>query len=170
MKQTIELLILVLSVGIMASCMDNGIDEPPRTEADELAELKVYLDTLENRGLDIDTTAFGVYYVVDTEGTGPFPVNGDTCIVKYDGFFMSGYLFDSSSINNPTDSTYQFNLNVPPMIEGWDDGMKVINEGALVFLIIPSEFAYGSAGRYPAIGPYETLIFRIEMIDIKQAY
>lgn len=162
----------LFAIGIivgMASCLENDIEEQPaRTLNDELTELSVYLDTLTNRGLDIDTTAMGVYYVMDSEGEGAFPQAGDTCDVKYRGFFMNGTTFDASHYHNP-DSIFSFVLEETQMIEGWDDGMQVLNEGAKAYLIIPSEFAYGSSGTY-GIQPYETLIFEVDMVDIKQAY
>ena len=161
-----QLALGVLLLAGVVSCIDNDIpNEPPRTKADEMADLKVYLDTLEGRGLDIDTTDLGVYYVVDKEGNGTFPQSGDTCIVNYSGFFMNGMMFDASHLHN-SDSTFQFVLNTTPMIKGWEDGMKVVAEESRTYLIIPSEHAYGSTG-YGGIGPYETLIFDIKMKDIK---
>ena len=170
MKTSLRLLILVLGVAFLASCLDDGVDEPSRTEADELAEISIYLDTLENRGLDVDTTELGVYYVIDSLADGPFPQSGDTCIVKYNLFTMSGYLIDSSlgNSNNP-EGTFQFTLDVTNMVEGWNDGIKHINEGSKAYLIVPSSYGYG-ANQYYSIGPYQTLIFSIEMVEIKQAY
>lgn len=169
MKLLTKFMILAVAVVAMASCLNTeDVATVPRTEADELADLSAYIDTLQNRGLDVDTTAMGVYYVVDSVGNGPYPEIGDTCVVKYDGFLLSGMLFDSSSGHN-SEGTYEFVLDESGYIAGWTDGMKVINEGALVYLIIPSEFAYGALGS-SVIGPYQTLIFAIEMVDIKQAY
>jgi len=169
MKLVTKFMIMAIAIVALASCLNTeDVEEVTRTEAQELAELDVYLDTLQNRGLNIDTTTLGVYYVVDSVGNGPYPVIGDTCVVKYDGFLLNGFLFDSSTSHN-TEGTYEFIMDETAFIQGWTDGMKVINEGALVYLIIPSEFAYGAMGSYP-IGPYETLIFAVEMVDIKQAY
>ncbi len=169
MKLLTKFMVLAIAIVAMASCLNTeDVEEVTRTEAQERAELSIYLDTLQNRGLDIDTTALGVYYVVDSLGNGPYPVIGDTCVVKYDGFLINGVLFDSST-NHNGEGTYEFVLDENTFIRGWTDGMKVINEGSLVYLIIPSEFAYGASGSYP-IGPYQTLIFAIEMVDIKQAY
>jgi len=169
MKLLTKLMIFAVAIVTMASCLSTeDMEEVTRTEAQELAELEVYLDTLQNRGLDIDTTALGVYYVVDSAGFGPYPAIGDTCVVKYDGFLMNGMLFDSSSSHN-TEGTFEFVMDDSAFIRGWTDGMRVINEGALVYLFIPSEYGYGATGSY-TIGPYQTLIFIIEMVDIKQAY
>ncbi len=170
MKTSIKFLILALSVAFVSSCIEDPDDDtPPRTEAQELSQLAVYIDTLNNRGLDVDTTELGVYYIIDSLADGVYPVPGDTCIVKYEGYTLDGYMFDASA-RHSTDGTYEFILENPPMIEGWDDGMRVINEGSSAHLIIPSSLAYGSIGAYPAIAPYQTLIFYIEMLEIKQAY
>lgn len=157
-------LVLVVCLGLfVVSCFDDNDIEPyiPPTEAEELALLSEYIDTLTNRGLDIDTTDLGVYYIIDSVGEGVFPVEGDTCVVKYTGFFINSSVFDSSG-----DNTFSVELGKNSVIEGWEDGLKVLNKGAEGYLIIPSEFAYGSTG-YSSIPPYTSLIFRIEMVDIK---
>jgi FKBP-type peptidyl-prolyl cis-trans isomerase FkpA len=170
MKLVTKFLMMAFAGILMVSCLENQTDDIiERTEAMELEELSVYLDTLTQRGIDLDTTELGVYYVLDSVGNGPYAVPGDTCIVKYNGFLMSGYMFDSS-VWHSADSTFQVILNETPVIEGWTDGLQVIGEGTSGHLIIPSSLAYGGSTAYYPIGPYETLIFAIEMVEIKQAY
>ncbi|WP_340112322.1 FKBP-type peptidyl-prolyl cis-trans isomerase [Maribellus mangrovi] len=169
MKLVTRLLMMAFAGVLVVSCLEDRTDDMiERTAAMEQEELAIYLDTLAQRGFDVDTTELGVYYVVDSLGDGPFPVSGDTCTVKYTGFLLGGYIFDASMYHS-ADSTYQFVLNETPMIEGWNDGVQTINKGTTSYLIIPSDLAYGSAGYYP-IRPYETLIFKVEMVEIKQAY
>ena len=171
LKTIFKLIIALVSVVALASCLETVDHSVPKTHTYELSLLNEYIDSLHHRGLDVDTTALGVYYVVDSEGNGPYPVTGDTCVIKYKGFLLDGgYYFDDSSLYNKTDSTFQFVLGVGDYIPGWTDGMKVINEGSLVYLIIPSNLAYGGEGNNYNIGPYETLIFQVDMVDIKQAY
>jgi FKBP-type peptidyl-prolyl cis-trans isomerase len=147
------------------SCLKiEDTDEPSRGE--EQFNLKKYLDNIISNGNDLDTTELGVYYVTMKEGTGAYPKIGDTLTVGYAGYFINGSLFDASYFHNKTDSTYTFILGNPPLIKGWDDGMKVINKNARVQLIIPSDFAYGSAGN-GFIQPFQTLVFVIIMKDIK---
>jgi FKBP-type peptidyl-prolyl cis-trans isomerase FkpA len=150
---------------VVASCITDEIDDyvPPTLE-DELSTLNEYIDTLEARGLNVQETEMGVYYVLDSIGVGEYPVDGDTCTVKYTGFFLSGEIFDSSE-----DNTFEVKLGEQSVITGWEDGLKVFKKNAQGYLIIPSEFAYGSNG-YGSIPPYTTLIFNIEMVDIKQGY
>lgn len=164
MKTSIKFLILALSVAFISSCIEDGDDTPPRTEAQELSELSTYIDTLDNRGIDVDTTAMGVYYIIDSLGSGVYPQEGDTCVVNYYLYDIQGYLYDYSENGN-----FEFILGETPMVMGWDDGIRQINEGTTAYLIIPSEYGYGATGYY-SIGPYQTLIFNVEMVEIKQAY
>ncbi len=170
-KTFIKLFSVIISVLAVVSCIQPIDPAIERTEALEMELLNEYIDSLHNRGLDVDTTALGVYYVIDNQGEGPYPAEGDTCVLKYQGFLLSNnVIFDASANYNPTDSTYSYLMGDNQVIPGWKDGMRVINEGARAYLIIPSNLAYGSTGNYYNIGPYETLIFKIDMVDIKQAY
>ena len=155
----------ILLVVIFTSCLERSDSEEATREEEQLT-LKKYIDNIISKGNDVDTTDLGIYYVTMDEGTGAFPKTGDTLTVGYAGYFPNGYLFDASMWHNQEDSTYTFVLGNPPMIEGWDDGMKVINKNARVQLIIPSDFAYGSSGG-GVIPPYQTLVFVIIMKDIK---
>ena len=162
----VKKLLLVAVIGVfVASCMNEGEEYVPPTKAEEMSLLNEYLDTLTNRGLDIDTTALGVYYVIDSVGNGTFPAYGDTCVVKYVGSFISGTIFDASAYHNEA-GTFTFELGVDGMIDGWTDGVQLIDEGGKAYLIVPSEFGYGSNG-YSSIPPNTTLVFSIEMVEIK---
>ena len=154
----------VLTV-LFTSCLEgNDYSEPTREE--EQLTLNKYLNNIISNKHDVDTTALGVYYVTLKEGTGAFPKTGDTLTVGYAGYFSDGYLFDASSWHNQKDSTFTFVLGNPPLIKGWDDGMKVINKNATVQLIVPSDLAYGSTGA-GVIPPYKTLVFVVIMKSIK---
>ncbi|KAF0237104.1 MAG: FKBP-type peptidylprolyl [Prolixibacteraceae bacterium] len=155
----------IVLTGTFYSCLKIDETSVP-TRGEEQINLKKYLDDIISRKNDVDTTELGIYYVTMKEGTGAYPKTGDTLTVGYAGYFIDGRLFDTSYWHNQTDSTYTFVLGNPPMIKGWDDGMKVINKNARVQLIIPSDFAYGSAGS-GFIQPYQTLVFVIIMKDIK---
>lgn len=164
--QLVKRFLWIVAIAVVAaSCMnDDGTGYVPPTLEDELSILNEYIDTLESRGYNVDTTDMGVYYVIDSIGEGEFPVDGDTCTVKYTGFFTDGQIFDSSG-NNTIDVV----LGEQTVIPGWEDGLKVFRKNSEGHLIIPSELAYGSNG-YASVPPYTTLIFKIEMVDIGQAY
>lgn len=155
----------VFSTLFMSSCLDTDDDREVNTAAIEKEKLKTYLDSLVAQGHDIDTTGMGIYYVRIEDGVGDFAQPGDTLTVGYAGYFIGGTMFDSSEINSE-DGKMEFVLENPPFITGWDDVMKVMNEGAKIQAMVPSEFAYGSEG-YGIIPPYETLVFVIELFDIK---
>jgi FKBP-type peptidyl-prolyl cis-trans isomerase len=165
MKRAVLILIGAIFIGFITSCLKIDDTKVPTREEEQI-QLKNYINQIINEGNDVDTTALGVYYVTFDEGTGDYPENGDTLKVGYAGYFSNGVLFDTSAWNNSTDSSYTFVLGEQNMIEGWDDGMKVMNKGARVQLIIPSDLAYGSTGR-GSIPPYQTLIFVVIMKEIK---
>ena len=154
------LLVSIIAVAVFA-CNDDDYNYDPPTKAEETALLHEYLDTLSNRGYQVDSTDLGVYYIIDSVGNGTYPVVGDTCLVKYTGYFVAGGAFDSSG-----DDTWEFVLGTEGLIEGWNDGMQVIDEGGEALLIIPSELGYGDSG-YGIIPPNTSLVFAIEMVEIK---
>jgi len=166
MKTTvIGFLLGIFLTGIFSSCLKLDDTTAPSRE-EELINLNKYLGNLISNKNDVDTTKMGVYYITIEKGTGAFPKSGDTLTVGYAGYFLDGYLFDASAWHNKTDSTFTFVLGNPPLIKGWDDGMKVINKNAKVQLIMPSDFAYGSSGG-GVIPPYQSLVFVIKMKEIK---
>lgn len=161
----IYFLLGILVAGFLTSCLEGkDYDEP--TWDEEQVNLKKYLNNLVAKGTDIDTTGLGVYYVTIDEGTGAYAKTGDTLTVGYAGYFIDGYIFDASAWHNQVDSTFTFVLGNPPLIKGWDDGMKIINKNARAQLIIPSDLAYGSSGQ-GVIPPFQTLVFVVIMKDIK---
>ncbi len=165
MKKFAAILVLgILLVGTITSCLKTNETEEYTREEEQL-NLKSYIDNLITKGYDVDTTDLGIYYITIDEGTGDYAKTGDTLTVGYAGYFTDGYLFDSS-IWHSEDSTFTFILGNPPLIQGWDDGMKVINKNGKVELIVASDFAYGSLGS-GVINPFQSLVFVVSMKDIK---
>jgi peptidylprolyl isomerase len=99
------------------------------------------------------------------EGTGAEAKSGDEVTVQYVGVnFEGGEEFDSSwSRNEP----FSFTLGAGEVIPGWDQGVEGMKVGGRRELIIPPELAYGEAGAPPAIGPNETLVFVIDLLEVK---
>ena len=159
-------LIVGVTIGLLSSCLGSNTiyEEEPSAEKEE-RDLQAYLQILIDSEYDIDTTALGVFYVTMEQGEGDFPKMGDTLEVGYSGYLIDGRLFDSSNLYYE-DGTWEFILGEQDMIPGWDDGMQVIQKGSLVQLVIPSELAYGATGN-GSIDPYQTLIFVVEMKNIK---
>ncbi len=109
------------------------------------------------------TTASGLQYKVEKEGTGNSPKDGDIVKVHYTGTFISGEKFDSSR-----DKGEPIEFPVNGVIPGWTEALKIMKPGALYHLAIPSDLAYGPGGK-GQIAPNSTLLFDVELLDVKPA-
>lgn len=98
------------------------------------------------------------------EGEGAEAKSGDKVTVQYVGVnFKDGQEFDSSwSRSEP----FSFTLGAGEVIPGWDQGVEGMKVGGQRQLVIPPELAYGEAGAPPAIGPNETLVFVIDLLEV----
>jgi peptidylprolyl isomerase len=98
-------------------------------------------------------------------GKGPAAKPGDTLIVHYAGVtFSTGEEFDASWNSG---QPFVFPLGGGRVIEGWDRGFVGMRKGGRRILTIPPEQAYGTQGRPPAIGPNETLVFVVDLLEIR---
>lgn len=97
------------------------------------------------------------------EGKGPSAKSGQTIKVHYTGTLENGKKFDSSVDRG---QPLEFILGAGSVIKGWDQGLLGMKVGGKRKLIIPSDLAYGAAGR-PGIPPNSTLIFEIELLAVK---
>ena len=109
--------------------------------------------------------------ITDTKvGTGFTPKPGQICIVHYTGWLYEngakGKKFDSSVDRK---KPFSFVLGEHKVIEGWERGVNTMKVGGKRTLIIPPSLAYGSAGGGSAIPPNATLIFEVELLDVKAA-
>ena len=167
--KNIAFLIAIAFTVSLTSCVDKVEEREVRTPEMEEAELQQFLDQIVENELDLDSTDLGVYYLVDTMGTGPLVQSGDTCFLNYTGYFLNGQIFDASS-NNPQnfDGIWEFIYLDPTerSIPGFEDGLALMNKGTVLDLIIPSALAYGATGSY-SIPPYTTIMFSLELVDLK---
>ncbi len=105
----------------------------------------------------------GLVYEVVQEGTGPFPKATDIVKVHYTGTLVNGTQFDSSRERG---EPAEFALN--EVIPGWTEGIQKVNKGGKIKLYIPPHLAYGDDPK-PGIPPSSTLVFDVEVLDIKAA-
>lgn len=111
---------------------------------------------------EVTVTASGLQYEVIEAADGPMPTVEDTVTVHYSGSLTNGKVFDSSyQRGEPT----QFPLR--GVIPGWTEGLQLMNVGSKVRFVIPSELAYGDRGAGQNIGPGETLVFDVELLEIQ---
>ena len=111
----------------------------------------------------VKTTDSGLQYEVVSEGTGPMPKDNDTVKVHYTGTLITGEKFDSS-----VDRGEPAEFPVKGVIPGWTEALKLMKQGSKYKLAIPAKLAYGPQGR-PGIPPNSTLLFDVELIDVKPA-
>jgi peptidylprolyl isomerase len=98
------------------------------------------------------------------EGDGDEAQQGDLLEVEYVGvLYENGREFDSSW---ERDEPFAFQLGAGMVIPGWDEGLEGMREGGRRRLTIPPDLAYGEAGAPPDIGPGETLVFVIDLVDL----
>jgi FKBP-type peptidyl-prolyl cis-trans isomerase len=116
----------------------------------------------ENRNNEgVQVTDSGLQYKVMEEGSGESPTASDEVKVHYRGTLLDGTEFDSSYDGDPV----QFPLN--QVIPGWTEGVQLMQEGAKYKFWIPGELGYGSNPRPGGpIGPNETLIFEVELLEV----
>ncbi len=110
----------------------------------------------------VKTTASGLQYKVEKEGTGPQPKATDMVTVNYRGTLIDGTEFDSS-YKRGQPATFPVN----GVIKGWTEALQLMKQGAKYQLFIPSTLAYGERAMGPDIGPNSTLIFEVELMDVK---
>ena len=100
-----------------------------------------------------------------TEGDGPEATAGSTVSVHYVGVSHStGEEFDASYNRG---APLQFRLGVGQVISGWDTGVQGMKVGGRRQLVIPPHLAYGDRGAGSAIAPGETLIFVVDLVDVR---
>jgi FKBP-type peptidyl-prolyl cis-trans isomerase len=110
----------------------------------------------------VQETESGLQYIVLTEGTGAKPSDESEVVVHYKGTLIDGTVFDSS-YDRGEPATFPVNAVIP----GWTEALKLMKEGAKYQLFIPSELAYGPQQAGNLIEPNSTLIFEVELIEVK---
>ena len=133
------------SPGSTASPPAGAPETPPEIEGEEI------------------TTDSGLKYIDVVEGTGASPTLGQTVVVNYTGWLES----DSSKFDSSLDRGSPSEFVLGEVIEGWNEGLSTMKEGGKRRLIIPPELAYGEGGAGTTIPPNSTLIFDVELLEVR---
>ncbi len=110
---------------------------------------------------EVMTTDSGLEYQMLREGDGASPTMNDEVVVHYRGTLTDGSQFDSSY-----DRGEPATFPVDGVIAGFGEALQLMSAGGQIRVTIPSELAYGEDGAGDVIGPNETLIFEIELIEV----
>lgn len=116
-----------------------------------------------------EKTPSGLMYIETEAGEGELPTRGKKVEVHYTGYLAGegmqrGKKFDSSVDRG---QPFTFTIGVGQVIKGWDEGVAKMKKGTKSTLIIPPELGYGTRGAGRVIPPNSTLIFDVELLDIK---
>jgi FKBP-type peptidyl-prolyl cis-trans isomerase len=144
---------------------------------DELMQKKqaLYLGKMKNKNLATTSDFFnklkenkaivelpsGLRYEILKAGEGAFPKANDSVQVHYTGKLLDGTVFDSS-VQRGKPADFQLDQVIP----GWTEGIQKVNKGGKIKLYVPPQLAYGDEGNQ-GIPPSSTLIFEVELLDIK---
>ena len=113
-------------------------------------------------------TPSGLEYEDTKVGTGNSPSRGKTCVMHYTGWLWvngaKGSKFDSSVDRG---QPFEFPLGMGRVIKGWDEGVASMKVGGKRTLRIPPELGYGARGAGGVIPPNATLLFDVELLDVK---
>lgn len=112
----------------------------------------------------VKTTASGLQYEVLQEGDGKTkPKASDVVQVKYTGKLLDGTVFDSTDKNGGA----PMDINLGSVIKGWTEGIQLMSKGSKYRFYIPSDLAYGDRGAGAAIPAGSTIIFEVELVNVK---
>jgi len=129
--------------------------------AEDKKDMEVELDKI---AAGFKKTESGLRYQIIQKGSGKKAEKGKQISVHYKGQLTNGTVFDSSyQRKEPID----FTVGIGQVIKGWDEGLQLMQVGDKARLVIPSQLAYGSQGAGGVIPPDATLIFDIELMDVK---
>ncbi|WP_264551805.1 peptidylprolyl isomerase [Flavobacterium sp. N2038] len=119
---------------------------------------------MEQLAAGFDKTESGLRYKMIQKGDGKRAEAGKTVSVHYEGSLENGKVFDSSY---PRKKPIEFRLGQGQVIEGWDEGIALLQVGDKARFVIPSDLGYGPSGAGGVIPPNATLIFDVELMDVK---
>ena len=154
MKTYLIILVSLLSATFYIACDRQNTFEVILSDGE-----KYWLENKDKEG--VITTESGLQYEVLKEGSGPQPTLEDSVTVHYFGKRVDGYQFDSSY-----DRGEPVSFPLARVIDGWQEGLQLMSVGSKYRFVIPPDLAYGAYGAGTSIGPFEYLIFEVELLEI----
>lgn len=145
---------IILFLGLVALATTSCNKEKKQAKKDK----KTIEKYLSDKGIKAESTSTGLYFVIESQGTGDYPTINSTVKVAYTGYLTNGQIFDQSDVAG-------ISFPLTSVIEGWQQGIPLFKEGGKGKLFIPSALGYGNrkVGDIPA---NSVLIFDIHLIDV----
>ncbi|MDR2578972.1 MAG: peptidylprolyl isomerase [Chitinispirillales bacterium] len=131
---------------------------------EEMEFIESQRNIIRERYADAKTTESGIYYMVETAGSGEKPTQGQTVLVHYTGTLLDGRKFDSSRDRN---DPLELRVATGMVIPGWDETLLDMQVGERRTVVLPPELAYGKRGAGGVIPPNSFLVFDMELLEIK---
>jgi len=120
-------------------------------------------DYIAENNMPMQVTASGLRYSIDEPGSGDNVAYGDVIVVGFQGALLDGTIFDQGSLGPPSFPIFQENS----FIQGFEEGLLLLNEGAQATFMLPSALAYGCfPPQGTIIGDNEILIFEVTMVSV----
>jgi peptidylprolyl isomerase len=134
-------------------------------EAKKEKEIEEFKNKMASIQDSLQETESGLKYIITQENpSGTQPESGQTVYVHYEGRLSDGKMFDSSYKRN---QPLNFAIGTGRVIPGWDEGISLLKTGEKATLIIPPDLGYGARGAGNVIPPNSTLVFDVELVDVK---
>jgi peptidylprolyl isomerase len=130
-------------------------------QKEETESIKNYIS---ENNITVEPTVSGLYYMETEKGKGAKVENGKVVSIHYTGKFLDGQVFDSSLQRGEPIS---FTVGIDPMIQGFTEGVLLMNQGGKATFLLPSNIAYGPSHPSAPIPPYTPLLFEVEIVDVK---
>lgn len=165
----------VLALSLAVACADDTPEDaeeeiydseapPAEVVPPDTGVAATYAPELEVDLAQFQRTPSGLYVQEVAAGEGPDAAAGSTAVVHYTGWFPDGREFDSSRGRN---EPLPFPLGAGQVIAGWEEGVAGMKVGGRRKLVVPPNLAYGPAGYAGVIPPNATLVFDIELLEIR---
>ncbi len=136
--------------------------ENARAKREEEAK-KAAQEALDKLAAGFDQTDSGLRYKIIQKGSGVQAEKGKSVSVHYEGSLDNGQVFDSSYRRK---DPITFTLGIGQVIQGWDEGIALLQEGDKARFVIPSYLGYGERGAGGVIPPNATLVFDVELVKV----
>jgi FKBP-type peptidyl-prolyl cis-trans isomerase len=124
------------------------------------------LAVVEERWPEAVRTSTGLRTILLRPGSGIRPQRGDQVSVHYTGSLLNGKVFDQ---NWDAENPFTFRVGRGQVIEGWEFGLQMMQEGEKRLFIVPYELGYGTRGNLPKIPRRATLVFEVELLRVERA-